>query len=695
MSTGDFSGELACSRVGASLAVRLLRCVLLALSLQVVALPWANADAPVQAQLDRIERRGSLQAADSLQELERLQSRLQPGSNEVLQLLLLKGNLLMRLRQDEQVTRVLAELANWPSESNKPQASLVAHLLNARRLAMAGQLNAAKKELAGLAAYTPQSTPLPLLFNAHQLLGRLQSDTGQVEAALTHLHQALKLAEDSGVSWRRALARIDLADAYVQALQFERAEQTVAEALKDVERDPDPMLLYSAHTMRGIIYAELGRTELAAQAKREALQVARQSGARDRIALALANYADFHLKQGNYPEALKHAEESLPLAREEKDLAAQSVALANMGLAKIALKRVAEGKRDVIASTEIELQRGALNGAALGLRELGQYLERADDGAGSIEAYHRHRELIDQVLREETMKAVLETQASYDDERRGKELELLNRDMSLKSEQLLARNLQLKLWAALAGCVLLSGVLMFLAYQRIRKTNESLAQSNAALRKQSERDPLTGLSNRRHFQAAIKRLADQGKLSGTVFLIDIDHFKRINDVHGHAAGDTVLVDIAKRLRAILREEDLVVRWGGEEFLIVVETRDPDYANTLAQRLLDQMAELPVTHGTLHIPITASIGFATFPVAPQGLALSWERAIDLVDTVMYMAKAHGRNKAYGIESIDANDEPTLLALAGRMEAAWHEGRVKLRALSGPSSPALNPELVAEA
>jgi len=167
-------------------------------------------------------------------------------------------------------------------------------------------------------------------------------------------------------------------------------------------------------------------------------------------------------------------------------------------------------------------------------------------------------------------------------------------------------------------------------------------------------------------------------------------------VHGHAAGDTVLVDIAKRLRAILREEDLVVRWGGEEFLIVVETRDPDYANTLAQRLLDQMAELPVTHGALHIPITASIGFATFPVAPQGLALSWERAIDLVDTVMYMAKAHGRNKAYGIESIDANDEPTLLALASRMEAAWHEGRVKLRALSGPSSAsAVNPEVVAQA
>ncbi|MEJ6007093.1 diguanylate cyclase [Paucibacter sp. AS339] len=689
MSIGNFAGKVSRSRAGVSVHSRLFGFALLLL-LQVLWVPAARAELSTLEQLDRIERRGSLQADNSLQELQSLQSSLQPGSPELLRVLYLKGGLQARFRQDEALAATQALLAAWPKAASKPQADLVSHLLKARRLLAVGQMEPAKLELTGLAAYTPANTPLPLLITAYQMLGRLQSDTGQMELALTHLHTALKLAESSGATWRRASVRIDLADAYVQAQQLERAEQTTEEALKEVELDPDPTLQYSVHTQRGIVYAELGRVQLAQQAKLEALRVARQSGALDRIALALGNYADFHLKQGNYPEALKHAEESLPLARKDKDLSSESLALANMGLAKIAMKRIQEGKRDVQASTEIELKRGALNGAALGYLEQGQYLERAGDLAGSIEAYHHHRKLIDQVLREETQKAVLETQASYDDERRGKELELLNRDMSLKSEQLVARNLQLKLWAALAGCVLLFGVLLALAYQRIRKTNQSLAHSNAALRKQSERDPLTGLSNRRHFQAAIKRLADQGKLSGTVFLIDIDHFKRINDVHGHAAGDTVLVDIARRLRATLREEDLVVRWGGEEFLIVVETRDPEYANTLAQRLLDQIGEQPVNHGALQIPITASIGFATFPVAPHGLALSWERAIDLVDTVMYMAKAHGRNKAYGIESIEASDEPALLALAGRMEAAWHEGSVQLRALSGPQSPAHSPE-----
>jgi diguanylate cyclase (GGDEF)-like protein len=169
-----------------------------------------------------------------------------------------------------------------------------------------------------------------------------------------------------------------------------------------------------------------------------------------------------------------------------------------------------------------------------------------------------------------------------------------------------------------------------------------------------------------------------------VFLIDIDHFKRVNDVHGHAAGDSVLIEVAQRLRHTLREQDLVVRWGGEEFLIVVASRAADDARLLAQRLLDQIGQQAVQHGSQAIGVTASIGFASFPLAPHNLAVNWERAIDLVDTVMYMAKAHGRNRAYGIESMEASDEDSLQDLAGRMEAAWHEGRVQLCSLQGPQA-----------
>jgi len=98
----------------------------------------------------------------------------------------------------------------------------------------------------------------------------------------------------------------------------------------------------------------------------------------------------------------------------------------------------------------------------------------------------------------------------------------------------------------------------------------------------------------------------------------------------------------------------------------------------------------VTHGGRDITVTASIGFVSLPVPPHGLRLSWERAIDLVDTVMYLAKAHGRNKAYGVERIHAADANAAAELTARLEAAWSEGQVALMALNGPgASPATAP------
>jgi diguanylate cyclase (GGDEF)-like protein len=290
--------------------------------------------------------------------------------------------------------------------------------------------------------------------------------------------------------------------------------------------------------------------------------------------------------------------------------------------------------------------------------------------------------MVDRVLRDETRTLLLEAQERQDAEQRARDIELLNRDNALKAEQVQQRSLALMLWAALGGCVLVSLGLLYQAFRRVRRTNEALAHSNASLKRQSETDPLTGLANRRHFQAAIKSLSGPQGLAATVFLVDVDHFKRINDSFGHAAGDAVLVEIARRLREAVRDDDLIVRWGGEEFLIVARTREGLFAPQLAQRLLDLIGGKPVPHEGRDIPATVSIGFVSLPLPPHGLRLSWERAIDLVDTVLYLAKAHGRNKAYGVERLEARDALAAAQLTARLEAAWTEGQVGLMALSGP-------------
>ncbi|MDC8771096.1 GGDEF domain-containing protein [Roseateles albus] len=637
------------------------------------------------AALERIERSGSSRAPENDLALLALLAQVAPGSAEHVEVLALRGSLNAdQADKKPLLERLIKELEAWPNPAQRGAARLAAAHLRAKLLLRQGQPALAIKSLEMVDSVADNEASLTLRLRSLGLLASLLSDAGEVDAGINTSVMALRLAEQSGAVWRRANALVSLSFSYMRAQQLERAKQLIAEAQQLALLDPDPMSLSRVYNVRGMVYSELGDAGTAGQAMQLALDYARQTGNPVTLALALGNAADSQLRKSDFLRARQLSEEALVLALATHDLNSETLARQNIGMAKIGLRQIAEGKREVIAAIGVDEAQGQFAQASDGWLELAKQLERFGDQLGAVQAYHHYRKLNDQVLREDSRRAVLEAQARFDNERQAKEIEALNQGNQLKAEQVRAGDLRLRLWAALGGCVLLSGLLMWLAYQRIGKTNQALALSNESLKRQGERDPLTGLANRRHFQAAIKRLADKGRFSGTVFLIDIDHFKRVNDSRGHAAGDAVLVEVARRLRLILRDEDMVVRWGGEEFLIVVDGRDADAARVLAQRLLDNIAQPPVPCAGGDIAVTASLGFASFPLAPHDVALSWERAIDLVDTVMYMAKAHGRNRAYGIKAMQASDAAGVAELSARIEAAWHEGTVELLALLGASA-----------
>jgi len=256
----------------------------------------------------------------------------------------------------------------------------------------------------------------------------------------------------------------------------------------------------------------------------------------------------------------------------------------------------------------------------------------------------------------------------------------------LKDEQLRHHDLEVRQWTAAGLASLLLFAVVATLARRLRVRNQLLSVSNEQLRLQAEIDPLTGLSNRHHLQAVMARRPGRG-LDGTLYLIDVDHFKQINDLCGHAGGDTVLVEIARRLREALRDDDLIVRWGGEEFLVLVRPLPPAEAEALADRLLCALADAPVFHDGRPVPVSASIGFGLFPMrqsTPQPeLEIDWERAISLVDTAMYLAKAHGRNGACSIRRIDAADAGQLEQISQQLEQSVREGRVELHFQHGPA------------
>lgn len=221
----------------------------------------------------------------------------------------------------------------------------------------------------------------------------------------------------------------------------------------------------------------------------------------------------------------------------------------------------------------------------------------------------------------------------------------------------------------------------------------ALEEKSAALERASLTDALTGLHNRRYFAAHVdvdvaqcrRRHADARRAGVPArnadlvfFLLDLDHFKRINDELGHDAGDAVLVQMRDRLAACFRDSDHLVRWGGEEFLVVSRDSDRRLAPELAARAVQGVSATPFAlPGGRAWRCTASVGYAALPLQPAWPdAHGWKDVVALADAALYAAKHAGRDGWVGIEAVDAApiDGGDLRALGDLLDA----GRLRVEA-----------------
>jgi diguanylate cyclase (GGDEF)-like protein len=575
--------------------------------------------------------------------------------------------------------------------SAAPLAAAGAALVRAALARASGPQRRADQLATEAAAQLPASAPDALRWRLLSLHARIKQDRAEFDESLRLQHLALALADRLGEPWRRCETRTSLAYALLLAGQTEAGERALAQSLALARDADDDVALSRALNVVSFFRDEAGDAAGELAAMQQAIAHARRGGARQDEVLGLANLADHYLKRGDFDTALKLSQEALPLTRALGDRTGESVALANIGLALISLRRPEEGLRYTSEAMALDRRAGALDSMARFELELGHYLERAGYLREAVAAYQRQRKLADEVSRLDQQQAILELQEGQDHEHRQRELELLQREGDLQQARLLNQTLTQRLWAAAALAALLGMAVAALLLRRLRRHNAALKAGNARLLSISEQDVLTGLANRHHLQRLRQRApgGPEASFEGALLLIDIDHFKRINDRLGHAAGDAVLVELARRLRAALRESDLIVRWGGEEFLVIAQALSQDQLQELAQRLLCAVAEPPVALDGQAIEVTASIGHASFPTQPTGLAVPWERALALVDTALYLAKAHGRNLAYGVQQLHARDQAELAQISRGLEAAWHEGRVQLTAARGPAAPTPTP------
>ena len=182
----------------------------------------------------------------------------------------------------------------------------------------------------------------------------------------------------------------------------------------------------------------------------------------------------------------------------------------------------------------------------------------------------------------------------------------------------------------------------------------SLGSLLGRLRNMAHSDLLTGLANRRTLDQAVQREWALWQRHGRPFvlmMVDIDHFKRVNDTHGHHTGDRVLTEVSRRLRLAMRATDIVGRWGGEEFLVLSPSASEDDAAVAAERLRQVVAAEAIEVDGGWLQVSVSVGFALARSTDADAAAVLARA----DAALYDAKAQGRNRAVGADAARTSDD----------------------------------------
>lgn len=521
-------------------------------------------------------------------------------------------------------------------------------------------------------------------------LGTLAQRVGDPTRAVDLFGQALVLQRVAGNELQIANSLNNLGFVYSTDLaDYGKSLNYHLEALALRERLNDKGSIALSLNNIGIVYERLHDYVHALSYFNRALALRRESGNKARIASTLSNIGDTYLEMGDEAKALVAQREALALRVEVNDKSAIALSHRNIGAIYVADGRLDDADRELttarrladeatdkglgvqvrLSFASLERARGMPANAsaqahealaiaeAMKSRELIRQAadelaaDREAEGrlAEALKSYRRSKAMSDSIFTAETARKIASLEQRFADERRLHELDSLRRSEAELQVKAAHRAYQRD---GAIGAALLLGVIGFSLYRR-RVERARLAESLSVT------DTLTGLRNRRYLQqtidvdvaasvrrwrsAVVKGVAvDDADL---IFLmLDIDHFKAVNDAHGHAVGDQVLIQLGTVLRTTCRDSDVVIRWGGEEFLIVARFTDRNQAEITAERLRQAIERHTVTLANGQtVRVTCSIGYAAFPVnlaSPD--SVSWEEVIAMADRAAYVAKSRGRN-----------------------------------------------------
>jgi diguanylate cyclase (GGDEF)-like protein len=488
---------------------------------------------------------------------------------------------------------------------------------------------------------------------SHNNLGVIYTNLADDEQAIRHLETALQMWTDLDIPPRLASTLTNLAWVYRDPespfVDYERALAYETRSLAIRESIGSDVSVAISLASIGDIHTLTGRLELAGEVLGRAASLQEEAGEQRTLAQTLLSLAHLNRLRGDPDQAEAHALRALGIAQTIS-------ATVEVGEAYAELSDVYEATGDLQSALD--------------------FMRLAEDTEEEVFSEASARRV--EVLRNErdAVEAQLEIQRLAGE----------NTLQKARAERL----------GSLAGVGTLAILILFLLYRRqiqsarlarekeqrknlevvVDERTAALVEANAHLEDLSLTDTLTGLRNRRflgqtleeHLAFSLRAHHEGGGGNGAspesadvvFFLIDLDNFKSVNDLYGHATGDMVLSQTAQVLAGTCRASDTLIRWGGEEFLVVSRQADRRQARSFAERMCQALRGHGfVTQEGIELRKTCSIGFAPFPFVPSSPdAITWEQTLKLADLALYEAKRRGRDGWIGVMDTDATDVASL-------------------------------------
>lgn len=474
-----------------------------------------------------------------------------------------------------------------------------------------------------------------LIADALTWRGSAQSLLGEQAKALFDFLEAQRLYETVGNTTAAQSNLISIATIYRRLGEYDKAGDYLRQSMQSAQRKGDKQEQMVVYMQQGFLATERGDPAGAVAPLQQALALARETGSRQSVGSALLALAESNNARQRHAEALQQVQ-----AATKEFQAVSDHSNTGMLLLQSAEAHAGLGQHE-LAAHEFDLAEASVR-QSRNMRYLAELYEersRNQEALGKPAAA-----LADLKLKMETdaalarmAKTQLTTLMSwqFDTERRELENRKLAADKALKEQQLATLE-RVRGWQWLA--ILLAGVLLllmlWLAWRQLRRSRH--------LHRLALTDALTGISNRRHIEYMLGEAVDEARRSQqelAVIMLDIDHFKRVNDSHGHPAGDQALEQLVRVCLGALRQHDRLGRMGGEEFLVVLPDTDLEGGLQVAERLRACVAAArPVVDG-VELQLSISLGVAQLRPTESGAASLVRRA----DAALYHAKDNGRNR----------------------------------------------------